>query len=162
MSELAVLLKRLAETTNNGLGEALRALTFVGNGYGCYSNFDVRPDAVPWPNDYRRFFVELTEFNLSPNELATRVTQSHGYRYHIDDLTIDVFWVWDGDGTLCFRLKEGANVLAQITTHDCKHCDEWEEIPTSTWPTHNSEQVPIINPDRSSVWEHFEACDHHQ
>lgn len=129
MSELTVLLKRLAKTTHNGLGEVLRALTFVGKGYGCHSNFDVRPDAVLWPEDCRRFFVELATPYLSPDALAHCIT--HGrccYRYHIENLTVDVFWFWDGNGTLCFRLREDDKILAQIINHDCKCPDEWEEI----------------------------------
>src|SRR3989344_7120946 len=123
MSGLAVLLKRLAETTNNGLGEALRALTFVGEGYGCYRNFDVTPKATPWSDDQLRIFMEYNDIAL---DHQARV-RSRGYRYHIDSLTVDVFWCWDGDGTLYFRLWEGGELLIEVINYDCKHGNEWEE-----------------------------------
>lgn len=136
MSEMTALLKKLAETTDNGLGEALRALTFVGKGYGCYENFVVRPDAIPWPDEYRRQFVGL-HFSSTPEDLTSITNGSYGFRYHIAELIIDVFWFWEQDGILTFRLREGDNVLASIENCDCKHPDEWkskDEGVVVKWP----------------------------
>ncbi|OGN02111.1 MAG: hypothetical protein A2655_00090 [Candidatus Yanofskybacteria bacterium RIFCSPHIGHO2_01_FULL_43_42] len=132
MSGLAVLLKKLAETTNNGPGEALRALTFVGNGYGCYQNSDVRLDATPWSDDFRHTFIAYNQL-IQPDDMSFLFDQSRAYRYHIDTLTVDVFWVWDGDSKLYFCLREGAKNLAEIISYDCKHGDEWREEPMR-WP----------------------------
>lgn len=125
MTELVVLLKKLAETTTNGLGEALRALTFVGNGFGCYQNFDVRPDAIVLQNDERLRFIGNNRSSLE--HWGTLFDGNDIYRYCVDCLTIDIFWVWDGDGMLYFRLRDSEETLAEIINYDCKHTNEWEE-----------------------------------
>jgi hypothetical protein len=48
----------ILDSSDDALGELLRSVAFVGNGYGCYSTFDVRDDARRWSEDRMRGFWE--------------------------------------------------------------------------------------------------------
>ena len=127
MNELATILRRLG---TNGLGEVLRAITFVGDGYGCYENFDVRPDAILWPAEQIRAFVG----KIFPNHadgIDFVASRAHGYTFQEESVTVDVFWYWDGDGTLYFRARQEDDVVGEIINSDCK-CDyDWEFLSTT-------------------------------
>jgi hypothetical protein len=119
MSELMTFLKKLPPC---GLGEALRAITFVGDGFGCYSDFNVRTDATPWSREQIKSFVGDND------DSDFIVKAAEGYTFQEGGVTIDAFWYWDGDGTLQFRVKEGGKVIREVTNTDCKQDCGWEEI----------------------------------
>lgn len=103
----------------NQLGEFLRAITFVGEGYGCYENFNVRKDAHKWSDDELKTFVKN-------HFLSTNGAQPYGYTYRKDGLLIDVFWYWDGDGDLIFRIRTKDNkVVRMIRNTDGKKDYTW-------------------------------------
>ena len=122
MNELAMFLKKICPNT---LGEALREITFIGKGYGCYESFEVRTDAVGWTKDQLEAFVNDRFDHLDGNDYV--VEKSYGYTFQEGSLTIEVFWFWDGDGYLHFRVKEGKEVIGEIFNSDCKCGHEWKE-----------------------------------
>lgn len=83
----------------DALGEVLRAWAFVGEGTGCYSTFDVRPD---------REEIELIRWFKHPNG-------------------IEMGWHWDGDGCLAFFVPELADedYTGAVTNGDCKKDYGW-------------------------------------
>jgi len=112
----------------NFIGEWLRQITFVGEGYGCYDNFEPRKDATDWNADKRRSFI--TDLDLVCNELVEEaVRESHGYTYQLGSVQVEVFWWWDGDGDLVFRItgdeKQGSFAIRNT---DCKKAYDWERI----------------------------------
>lgn len=130
-----------------GLGELLRAVTFVGEGYGCYQNFDVRPDATKWSKEQLATFIEghlrtkytrneddqdedRNEGKFIPDHRADDWrADAEGYTFDEDGLKVDVIWHWDGDGTLAFRVKqEDGKVKHLLVHHDCKNDYEWDDI----------------------------------
>jgi len=122
MSNLAKFLKKLSSDV---LGEALREITFVGEGIGCYENFDVRPDATQWTPEKIRSFVEQEFNHLDGVDFVVKVAE--GYTFNEGDLIIDVFWYWDGDGILEFCVKKGQEVLRAVINTDCKTDYCWED-----------------------------------
>lgn len=124
----------LKKVHTDGLGEALRTFTFVGDGYGCYENFDVRPDATPLSEEQLKTLLAATtprSRGWSEEEwIAEKQTYSRceGYSFKEGNLTIEAFWFWDGDGTLYFRVKEGDTIIREIVNRDCKNDHEWVDI----------------------------------
>lgn len=125
--------------TSKGLGELLRTVTFRGEGCGCYENFDVRSDAAKWSEDQlNAFIVTHLRDDEHPNNEEGRFISSwdldyirprmEGYTFTEDGLTIDVFWYWDGDGTLAFQVRQDGKVKHILVHHDCKNDYEWENI----------------------------------
>lgn len=130
MKELAEFVKKMGP---NGLGETLRALTFRGEGFGCYQNFEVRGDAKEWSEKDRRAFVEKTlNEGRFPDEIDSIVEAGRGYTFKECGLTIEVFWYWDGDGiltnSLLFRVLHGKEALAFIRNADCKKDYGWQRV----------------------------------
>lgn len=152
MLDFTSLCKKLS---NNGLGELLRAITFVGSDsdYGCYTTFDVVPDAERWSEeDYWRF---CWEYGLFTGDGL--YSHGAGYTYVEDGITVDAVWMWDGDGALCFRLTEGGEVGRVIINHDCKYSNEWESVDKRSLPemrnhyegfSPSSDLVKLLDPDR--------------
>jgi hypothetical protein len=112
-------LRGLAADDPSGLGELLRDITFVGEGTGCYSNFDVEPGWEPiagkLPNEL--LFELMGDAALEPAEAARAMAYSHAA------LGLTVAWYWDGDGTLIFH----APGRFALVNHDCK-CSEWDSV----------------------------------
>lgn len=124
MYKLSTLLNRLG---NNGVGEVLRAITFVGNGYGCYENFYVRSDATPWSDEHMEAFIRKV-FPNHIDDLDCLEGAARGYTFQEGSLRIDVFWYWDGDGTLYFRVEDDGATVQELINTDCKHDDKWAEL----------------------------------
>lgn len=120
------------------VGELLRSVTFVGEGLGCYSNFDVRDDAVEWPEERRRTFYDVAHNSagfVDPDEpewdearqaeLELEVKGGQSYSFKIDGFDIDVTWYWDGDGVLAYAIWEGPELVRTLLNSDCKKSNYW-------------------------------------
>ena len=111
----------------NVLGEHLREETFVGEGYGCYSTFDVRPDAEDLGHEAAMKF-----FDVDPSADWPLDVQFEGRRFRYQGLIIDCFWYWDGDGTLAFRITHPLlGLLRVIENNDCKKAYYWDDADLS-------------------------------
>lgn len=124
MYKLSTLLNKLGD---NGVGEVLRAITFVGSGYGCYENFEVRPDATPWSAEHLEAFIGKV-FPNHLDDLDSLKGVAKGHTFQEGSIRVDVFWYWDGDGTLYFRVEEDGATVRELINTDCKHDDEWVEL----------------------------------
>lgn len=109
----------------NVIGEALRAWAFPGPGYGCYSNFDVRPDFVPVsPKEpENRWIVSGMLGRNDDDEVSAEF--SHGATAFLAPNGLVVTWYWDGDGLLAFLMRD----QFALTNSDCKKSDEWSMEP---------------------------------
>lgn len=112
------------------VGEILRDLTFVGEGYGCYTNFDVREDAVEWSTERRRDYWQALGYDEDPDEewgmiASEAAANGRGFTYELDGYRIDVCWEWDGDGTLTFVVWRDGEILRCLYNGDCKKSNRW-------------------------------------
>lgn len=103
-------------------GEVLRAFTFVGEGFGCYRNFDVRPDAAHIDEDKQAAFWRLLGYE-DPDECAD---MGDAYSFRALGLEIEVYWYWDGDGTLAYLIGDSQPLRCVVNT-DCKKDYGWRE-----------------------------------
>lgn len=116
---LSIDFEKLILRDSNIFGELLRNWAFVGEGLGCYANFELRDGFVEIdPNSPQGKalisglqYVEDEEEDYSPDV----------YLYHHPDYDVYVAWYWDGDGTLLIGYKEN-----WALNTDCKKSDEWE------------------------------------
>lgn len=117
------------------VGELLREATFVGEGYGCYSDFTVRAGAVQWNRqrrvDYWRStgYDETGDSDITPwDQAAECADMGEGYTYTLDGLRIDVCWFWDGDGVLEFTVYNShARAIRKVVNGDCKKDHYWKD-----------------------------------
>jgi hypothetical protein len=120
----------------NGLGEILRAWAFPGDGYGCYSNFDVRPEFVKAPVTPREFaFLWGRQFDEEDGEPDKYFGYCDGEA--IKEISwfkhpngIEMGWHWDGDGNLAFYVPELADehYSGAVVNGDCKKDNEWKFV----------------------------------
>jgi hypothetical protein len=120
----------LAGLSPDVAGELLRELTFVGEGYGCYSTFEVRDGAVQWGEESRRkFWLQLEDPN--DDEASERALElagwGEGYTYTLGPVVVNVCWYWDGDGCLAFQVR-GPDFERVVENTDCKKSYGWNEI----------------------------------
>jgi|SRR3989338_214624 len=153
MLKLASILEKMGP---NGQGELLRAITFTGPGLGCYQNYDVRKDAIDWPDEAidNRFsgFIQPMGSNsgdgkfISSWEVSEVRESFHAYTFLEDGLIVDVLWhqSYGHDGTLAFRVYRDGSLKYFLVNHDCKHDDEWRDI---TPPSEEGSAVAAISPD---------------
>lgn len=114
------------------LGEGLRRITFVGEGYGCYEDFDTRDDARPWSaSQVMRFFA--TYVFAYPDDWTQAGHDGTGLTFQYEEWLIDCAWVWDGDGTLVFAVREGDRIVRLLCNHDCKRSHEWVDLVVPDW-----------------------------
>jgi hypothetical protein len=127
LAEVAREYAKLQRKDANGLGEMLRAWAFPGKGYGCYSNFDYRPEFVAQKVTPREFGL-LWGRGFDPNDTDP---SSWGYcdaeamkeiRWFKHPNGIEMGWHWDGDGCLAFVIPG----IGAIYNSDCKKDYEWE------------------------------------
>lgn len=130
----------LTNANPNTIGELFRDQTFVGEGFGCYSNFDVRADAVPLnTNVLREFWIEFSKREASKHHVAwgfdclqdvdDQMDHSQGYYWQHQGLEVWCVWIWDGDGHLVFRVKDTQTAeWMMVSNTDCKKDHRWEFI----------------------------------
>lgn len=122
----------VVRASDDVLGELLRDVIFTGEGYGCYSTFDVRDDAREWSEAERReFWAAIYNRDIAyeadelPQLIEEATAMGKGYTWPLGDLAVECCWYWDGDGTLCFRVLDGEDVLRFISNDDCKKDYGW-------------------------------------
>lgn len=107
-------------------GELLREMFYDPKlGYGCYMNFEVRPEVEKLPNTPIPWFdfSVCCEGNDKPDLITDRVDPECGEVYQTYQLNdIKMMYHWDGDGELIFILPSG-KVLAN---NDCKKDRYWK------------------------------------
>lgn len=117
----------------DALGEILRRWAFVGEGFGCYSNFDIRPE-------FERVHTSYLEFSkMMGRPYSPPDSHSYGWGDTDDEMMermewfkhpngIEMGWYWDGDGTLCFYVPELKDDYYDGTVYntDCKKSSGWE------------------------------------
>lgn len=109
--------------TEDQMGETLRAFTFVGGTFGCYSNFDVRKDAAPIDKAKQTAFWRLMDYE-DPGECAE---MGDAYSFRALGLEIEAYWFWDGDGTLAYLIGDSEPLRCVVNT-DCKKDYGWREV----------------------------------
>lgn len=136
MSALSEIITKHSEAIKespDAIGEILRKWAFVGNGLGCYSNFDVNPE-------FERVTHSFLEFlKIMGRPYAPSKKDSYGWFDSDDEIMkrmewyrhpngIEMGYYWDGDGTLCFYVPELKDDYydGTITNTDCKKCYGWE------------------------------------
>ena len=101
------------------LGEFLRKQTFVGDGMGCYSTFELREYKI---GDSISTFKEKKPTKKILDAMGF-VGKPEGRVYCYDWEGFVVAWYWDGDGTLLFAFDG-----RMIVNTDCKKTYGWKEI----------------------------------
>lgn len=113
----------------NALGEALRALTFPGEGFGCYSNFETRVDTDEWATESRRAFYADYVHNEDAGDLEDAVQAGRSFSSSSDGYRIECCWFWDGDGILCYAVYAGPVLVRALENWDCKKNYVWQDSP---------------------------------
>lgn len=130
MSRVPTLAEAILNLDADDLGETLRALTFTGEGIGCFSTFEVRRPASRWGRALRVALWTALDYD-DPDD-ADRVSEcadlGEGYTWKLDDLLVHVCWFWDGNGTLVFDARSG-RARRLIVNTDCKKDYGWEDEP---------------------------------
>lgn len=122
-NKLAKIILSQAMEDPNTLGEALLKYAFVGEGRGCYSNFELRPSFRLWREGMDKFSENLVGpcDIYSEEEYEEEVNKISSY---IDaELDLAVAWLWSGDGSLIFKLGD---VILQNT--DIKKSHNWKFV----------------------------------
>lgn len=85
------------------LGEILLSYAFIGEGRGCYSNFELRSSFRSWKAGAKNFAERL----LGSLEGLSDYESTKGISSYLDPkLDLAVIWLWDGDGHLIFKLGD--------------------------------------------------------
>lgn len=88
------------------LGEVLLRYAFIGEGRGCYSNFELRPSFRLWAKGKDSFSEYLVgnQDIYSVEEYEEEVNKISSY---LDaEIELAVVWLWNGDGSLIFQLGD--------------------------------------------------------
>jgi hypothetical protein len=101
----------------NFLGEALLSYCFVGDGRGCYSNFEVNPSFKKGKHLREEFAVDFLGEEFEDEDLDS----IHVYTNIKEDITLA--WHWYGDGHLIFVF---GNI--QVENTDVKKDYTWKFI----------------------------------
>lgn len=142
MIEFAELVKKMPP---NGLGELLRAITFVGEGLGGVENLVVRKGAQ-WACEQKKTFIlehcdeppteeEMEEFNAS-------VAKSEIYTFIEGNLIVDAvvdLEPHEGNPVLAFRIRNGEKTIRFVENFHAK--------VENTWKEHTCESHKNLNPD---------------
>jgi len=106
----------------NILGEVLLRYTFVGEGRGCYSNFDLRPSFRLYTAGKDMFCEELLGCSDSPDGYYEEDIEN--IKSYIDpEIDLAVIYHWDGDGHLIFKLGD-----IIIENDDIKKSHNWRFV----------------------------------
>jgi hypothetical protein len=99
------------------LGELLRTCVFVES-FGCYSCFDVVEGFREQPSENIPLLIRTLMAGCEAKDIHN-IKRMMWYRD--EERALDVFWYWDGDGALVFRLPD-EKIIYNI---DCKKSD-WQ------------------------------------
>ena len=105
-SKLAKIILDQALENADTLGEALLKYSFIGEGRGCYSNFELRPSFRLFNGGKDGFSENLIGDKdlYSEEEYLAEVNKISSY---LDaEIELAVVWLWDGDGHLIFQLGD--------------------------------------------------------
>jgi len=120
MHQATIFEKYLKEDPNK-YGEFLRATSFKEH-CGCYSCFEVTDD-----------FVETKCTDLLIATLCCGIYAKEEMNsissFYSEQRGLELYWFWDGDGSLVFRDKE-KNIAY---TTDCKKDYEWKFQSSGDW-----------------------------
>lgn len=113
-------------------GEMLRSNFFVGEGFGCYSTFELRPEfrivdkESPLGKTALRCLFSDFYWYSEPESLEykTEVSRAHIFatQNHV------VAWWWDGDGTLVVGDINAGSISRAAINDDCKKDRYWKFI----------------------------------
>lgn len=112
-------LAHIYETNLDMFCELIRASVFI-KPFGCYSCFDLVEGFKE--QDSRR--IPLLIRTILAGSYANIPEEIISMRWYKDvDRQLDVYWRWDGDGTLVFQLPDGTIVY----NTDCKKDYDWSK-----------------------------------
>jgi len=104
------------------LGELLRDLFFdQRHGVGCYETFILRSNII-------KLHSTTVEFDEDFSWQRARLTLEFWDRGFISYAPVDMWYYWNGDGTLAFVLKDF--VLMNV---DCKKDYHWRKLTHKEW-----------------------------
>lgn len=141
MTALERILDEYAQTLKqhpDAVGEVLRSWAFVGEGFGCYSNFDIRIEFQPKEVGYREFKMLMgREFEIvSASDWGGEDDEElrQAIRWFVHPNGIEMGYYWDGDGTLLFYIPElvKGEFDGSVVNTDCKKNYGWEFGELST------------------------------
>lgn len=110
----------------NFFGEELRRKTFIGEGLGCYANFEIHSDYIEIISShikamYLHYFFDLYYLSFNLHDVEEYLKELKIYANYSTN-TI-VAYHWDGDGTLLFMTPH-----YNIINTDCKKINNWSLI----------------------------------
>ena len=80
----------------------------------------------PWDDKECQLFLRL---NQPDRENHWEMECSHvGFRTMVDDIMVDVFCAWDGDGIMYISLYGSHKSRALLVNTDCKRSYGWERV----------------------------------
>lgn len=128
ISEEHIALDYLLLTTKPEIfGEALREYAFVGEGLGCYSTFELKPEFKEVDKTSQcgiNMILLLDTFEHSEDTYIATIKADNPEFYDNCKLfsndKINIGWYWEGDGTLLVMYGD----KAAINT-DCKKISTW-------------------------------------
>lgn len=125
-----------ADASANAAGELLRKLTFPGEGFGCYTQYEIRDDAREWDAEERAGFWRYLGYEYDPeegfDEAEDLASMGRGCTFEFGPYTVDCCWYWDGDGTLCYVVwsdgQRTGDPVRAISNNDCKKDYNWDDL----------------------------------
>lgn len=112
------------------LGEHLRRITFVGEGFGCYMNFDIRPHGPLHKRDAIRLLGWDPDEEWDGLGYNWDVEEPVGgcfYHPYTPDVLVSFAYLWDGDGRLVFRIWDRSGCVRTVENSDCKKDCDWKD-----------------------------------
>ena len=125
----------------NALGEKLRNWCFVGEGTGCYSNFELREgfSSISPESELGKKLLALLEYDEEFYEVEGYKPTPYLYVHEAEQVFLA--WYWDGDGTLLV----GRNGQWVINT-DCKTDYCWELVEPEEFKIQGNMHILEGNP----------------
>jgi hypothetical protein len=116
----------ISEDKINFYGEELRRKSFVGEGLGCYANFEIHNDYIEVANDFAKsmylpYFLDMYYLSLNIQEIFDCLQLVKLYINYGSNTVMAYYW--DGDGSLLFITPHYA-----IINRDCKKINNWKEL----------------------------------
>lgn len=90
----------------DSLGEILLKYTFIGEGRGCYSNFDLNPKFRLWTQGKDQFSDNFLGEQMYYEEDEYLEETNRIQSYMDPELELGVIWYWCGDGSLIFKFGD--------------------------------------------------------